>query len=183
MRSTTRSLHFGGRRHLHERHGRGAREWSFRDTSACRRLPRETSLKSALSLRQPSCAMAKAQQSLWELNIEGAPSDRSSPHDRAYDRAVTACENGYLRGRSELGRIVGAIGNSGVPLSSDRVDILHRRCPDFREDPRHDTTKTEGTRDSNSRRFFTPVQEWHASGPATSPTATFGSTRTIQRKL
>jgi len=58
-----------------------------------------------------------------ELNIEGAPSDEAA---RTIGRTIARSplvKTAIYGADPNWGRIVGAIGNSGVPLSSDRVDI------------------------------------------------------------
>jgi glutamate N-acetyltransferase/amino-acid N-acetyltransferase len=58
-----------------------------------------------------------------ELNVEGAPSDEAA---RTIGRTIARSplvKTAIYGADPNWGRIVGAIGNSGVPLSSDRVDI------------------------------------------------------------
>src|SRR5207247_1252520 len=58
-----------------------------------------------------------------ELTIEGAPSDEAA---RTIGRTIARSplvKTAIYGADPNWGRIVGAIGNSGVPLSSDRVDI------------------------------------------------------------
>jgi glutamate N-acetyltransferase/amino-acid N-acetyltransferase len=59
-----------------------------------------------------------------ELNIEGAPSDEAA---RTIGRTIARSplvKTAIYGADPNWGRIVGAVGNSGVPLKSDRVDIF-----------------------------------------------------------
>lgn len=59
-----------------------------------------------------------------ELNIEGAPSDEAA---RTIGRTIARSplvKTAIYGADPNWGRIVGAIGNSGIPLKSDRVDIF-----------------------------------------------------------
>lgn len=64
-----------------------------------------------------------------ELRIEGAPSDEAARHIGRTIARSPLVKTAIYGADPNWGRIIGAIGNSGIPLASDEVDIFIEDVP------------------------------------------------------
>jgi glutamate N-acetyltransferase/amino-acid N-acetyltransferase len=107
---------------------------------------------SARALRPAIVRDGEGATKFVQIDIEGAPSEEAA-HTIGRTIARSPLVKTAIYGADpNWGRIVGAIGNSGVALKTDRVDIYIDGVLIFRRYAGADATETSRKRNSNSRR-------------------------------